>query len=155
MLKDQPSRRSEVRTHNRQQLLKHMAIMFTIPFLCQITIWVRELVDERVRGVESDGRSTALLLAVGPQAIDGHKSQPCSKRALALPLELWDFTNHDDQNILRQVGRIVTEIREFAQANCESMADKCSWSRFQSDSAGLDCPKPFQEADGGRFQGDN
>ena len=151
MLKDHPSRRSEVRTHNRQQLLKHMAIMFTIPFPCQVTTWVRELVDERVRGVESACRPTPLLLAVGPQAIDRHESQPCSKRALALPLKLWDLTNNDEQNILRQVIRFITQPKNLAEPTLNQrqinamQAPPIGFLRFGR-------AKPFEETDGSRFQ---
>lgn len=151
MLKDHPSRRSEVRTHDRQQLLKHMAIMFTIPFPCQVTTWVRELVDERVRGVETAGRATALLLAVGPQAIDRHESQPCSKRALALPLKLWDLTNNDEQNILRQVIRFITQPRNSA----DPTLNQRQINAMQAPPIGFlgfGRAKTFKEADGSRFQ---
>src|SRR6185312_2905964 len=65
--------------------------------------------------IEADDRSAMALLVIGTNSVNGDLTQPGPEGALTLPVEPGDLPEHDDQDVLDQVGGLVAQARDAAE----------------------------------------
>jgi len=151
-LKSLPGRFSEIGPHDRQQFLKHVAIVFGVPFASEIAVRIGQPVQKPFGRIKADNRVAKPLLTVRAHPVDHDLPQPRSERTFAPAFESGNLANEDDQHLLRQVSRFVAQAGNPA----EPLADQRQVDHLQATPVRFVrafAPEPFEQADGRCFHG--
>ena len=127
-------------------------VVIPVPLAGEVVVRVGQPFEEPVGRVEPDGGPAVTLPAIVPDLVHRHLPEPGPERSLALPVEPGDLAEHDDEDLLGQVGGLVSE----AGNATEPALDQGQIDPLQPVPVGGIRPghlEPVEQAEGSRVQG--
>ncbi len=104
-----PGRGREVGLHDRQQFLNDMFVVIPVPLAGEIVIRVGKPFEKPIGRIAPDGGPAMTLPTIVTDLVHRHLPKPSPERPLPLPVKPGDLTEHDDENLLGQVGALIPE----------------------------------------------